>query len=199
MAFSGDTDDLATLSRLDEQVLVYQLHRRYDADKIYVRLLSLIFSDFTFSIALSLIPISADLHRRHSGRCQPFPPTGNLYSKGQFTCLFSRIASHQDRMVSLNFRQFQALYRNRTKHDAAPHIFATADAAYHNLMDSKKDQCCVVRYCFFFLWGGFPFLSLIRLSHCLSVERVVPARQSRQNSSSNKLWNFAKLDRVQHH
>lgn len=104
MAFSGDTDDLATLSRLDEQVLVDQLHRRYDADKIYVRVFSLIFSDFvTFSIALSLISISADLHRRHSGRCQSFPPTGNLYSKGQFTCLFSRVAS-QSR--SIGFAQF---------------------------------------------------------------------------------------------
>jgi hypothetical protein len=41
MAFTEDTDDLATLSRLDEQVLVDQLHRRYDADKIYVSLVSL--------------------------------------------------------------------------------------------------------------------------------------------------------------
>ena len=35
-AFAEDAEDLATLSRLDEQVLVDQLHRRYDADKIYV-------------------------------------------------------------------------------------------------------------------------------------------------------------------
>lgn len=38
--FEGDADDLATLSRLDEQVLVDQLHRRYDADKIYVSFMS---------------------------------------------------------------------------------------------------------------------------------------------------------------
>lgn len=41
--------------------------------------------------------------------------------------------------------QFQATYRGRSKHDAAPHIFATADAAFHGLRNAKKDQCCVVR------------------------------------------------------
>ena len=40
MAFyvEGDVDDLAKLTRLDESVLLEQLHRRYDLDKIYVRI-----------------------------------------------------------------------------------------------------------------------------------------------------------------
>ena len=39
MAASMDVlvDDLATLTKLDEQIMVDQLHRRYDDDKIYVR------------------------------------------------------------------------------------------------------------------------------------------------------------------
>ena len=32
-----ESDDLATLTKLDEQVLVDRLHERYDDDKIYVR------------------------------------------------------------------------------------------------------------------------------------------------------------------
>lgn len=37
MAFEERADDLASLAKLDEAILVAQLHARYDEDKIYVR------------------------------------------------------------------------------------------------------------------------------------------------------------------
>jgi hypothetical protein len=41
--------------------------------------------------------------------------------------------------------QQQHLYNGKSKHEAPPHIYAVADAAFHSLRDSNKDQCCVVR------------------------------------------------------
>ena len=38
MAKRGETDDLATLASLDEAVLLQELKRRYEQDKIYVSL-----------------------------------------------------------------------------------------------------------------------------------------------------------------
>ena len=39
MAKRGETDDLATLASLDETILLQELKRRYEQDKIYVSLL----------------------------------------------------------------------------------------------------------------------------------------------------------------
>ena len=36
MAKPGDTEDLATLAKLDEDVLLDELQKRYENDKIYV-------------------------------------------------------------------------------------------------------------------------------------------------------------------
>lgn len=37
-------------------------------------------------------------------------------------------------------------YQGIPMHDLPPHIFATGDASFNNMLKSRKDQCIVIRY-----------------------------------------------------
>ena len=69
-------DDLASLTRLDEQVLVDQLQKRYNESKIYVSSRSR-----CLSIVINHLQISQlDLYRRYFSGYQPISPASNLHS-----------------------------------------------------------------------------------------------------------------------
>mmetsp|Transcript_1326 Transcript_1326/g.4349 ORF Transcript_1326/g.4349 Transcript_1326/m.4349 type:complete len:1619 (+) Transcript_1326:64-4920(+) len=99
MAAAAETkapDDLATLSRLDNEILLENLRARYSEDEIYTYI-----GDILVAV-------------------NPFRPL-HIYTP-----------------------QAQSLYRGKQRSDEKPHIFAVADAAYHQLASSASSQCVIV-------------------------------------------------------
>ena len=72
----GETEDLATLSTLDEAILLEELKVRYSKDKIYVSNLSMLARAHD-SIFFT------DLHRRYFGGSKSFQITSNLLTGGK--------------------------------------------------------------------------------------------------------------------
>ncbi|EDQ85639.1 uncharacterized protein MONBRDRAFT_34161 [Monosiga brevicollis MX1] len=102
MAGSGTTavgavDDLATLTTLDNDLLLEHLHQRYEKDVIYT---------YVGDILIAI---------------NPFKELG-IYD-----------AAHK--------AEYQ---QGNPKLQHTPHIFAVADTAYHDMLKTGKDQCCVI-------------------------------------------------------
>ena len=54
------------------------------------------------------------------------------------------IAVNPFKSLDLYGEQHSIMYRNRSKSENPPHIYAVADSAYHALMHQKQSQCVVI-------------------------------------------------------
>ena len=150
MAVQGKTDDLATLASLDEAVLLQELKRRYEQDKIYVSLLREVESiswrltAFCWMIQTYLGDVLVAVN--------PFKKL-HIYEIKVDLCQHGAVYF----LMTLDFLllRFHCGWcmqeRKRYHHvrsgrnESPPHVFAVASAAYHQMMATGKNQCCVIR------------------------------------------------------
>ena len=139
------TDDLASLSKLDQERLVKELKLRYNEDIIYVR------APAFPAAATPASPSSgagrADLRGRHPGGHQPVQAAQHFRRQGTGPRApsFGGVGAWRRGTPHAAAPQVQAQYHGEHTRTLSPHIFAVAARAYDNLMRNRRSQCAVIR------------------------------------------------------
>ncbi len=117
----GEVADLATLTNLNADTLLQELHVRYEKDVIYV-------GDPSHTADCP------DLCQRHSCCREPLQEASHLRKGGLLSSMFT----------SLNMKVMET-YTDKQRKDVPPHVYVISDACYQNLFRMKKNQCAVIR------------------------------------------------------
>jgi hypothetical protein len=110
-------DDLASLTKLDNDILVDQLRRRYADSKIYVR--------GPWAVVCLF--------------CEDSPRSRRQTYIGDIL-----VAVNPFRTIDLYNADESKKYRGCLRTALPPHIFAISDTAYRQMLDTRKGQCVLV-------------------------------------------------------
>ena len=144
MSARGETDDLASLAKLDETTLLEELKSRYTRDQIYVSDTGKLNTQIHQLSAVIIHDIRLNRPTLVTFLLQWILSNSCQYMMQRYKLIFWCVIANS-LIYLLKLIQQRRFYQNVSRSQSPPHIFAVASSAYQQMMATGDNQCCVIR------------------------------------------------------